>query len=174
MEEFSLIPKEGLADQWSINKALSAYLPEYHLCKEYNFVSPNESSMVLAFDRYPFTVADPPYTSVNLLNLSVQQAFLVHFDYLVATREYQGAWKSLGDYRRSVESGSWLVPKIETRIMRPVPRKRMIDCSLFINRITIGKSRCRVRYFVISEGQFECSILGIYDPSQLFVMDVSN
>jgi len=123
------------SQQRRINAALAAYRPEFRLLRGFTY-SLDEFTLLtsLTFPPYPFIVNQVPYVSVNLINISVEQAMLLHLDYEIDMGYRFGRWSSIDAYRKEVDAGGWLVADLKTRVRQPVPNEATLRLKTKIDK----------------------------------------
>jgi len=145
-----------------ISQALAAYRPQYQLVREAREDrSGGNMTSWLQFDDYPFTRSEMPYCSINLINLGVEQALILHLDHEVSIGKRQGFWHSLADFRALIQSGHGLVAHMETRVLDLVPLRKRLALSTRIGRARASLSRYLFRFEAVSEGLIRCSGTGL-------------
>jgi len=126
---------DGEETQTRIDLALAAYRPEFRLAQNYSYAI-GENSLVtrIAFPPYPFIGFQVSYTSINLINLSIEQAVLLHLDLELDAGRRSGKWQTIDAYREEVNAGGWLVADLATEVRKPIPRNAELDLITKLRR----------------------------------------
>ncbi len=144
-----------------IGYALNAYKTEYRLIKSIEKVIDKSNYLFKAsFDSYPFTNTRMQYSSLNLINLGIEQSLIVHLDNEISKNQINGFWGSIKGFRFLVEEGYCLVPKIETKIIKPIPLCNEICIETKILKIRSQSKKCIVLFEAYSQKYFYSKGIG--------------
>jgi len=159
---------ECLTDVEEISKSLSAYHHKYQMIiSHYSTEYFDLRSIVANLKEYPFTVDPMPYASINLINLAIEQAMIVHFDYDVLIGYRVGFWQDIEEYRSFVNKGKWLVPKLFTQIQKPVPIYKDIILCTEISKYRSEESKYCIWFTVAFEDYFTSEGIAIMHKNNL-------
>jgi hypothetical protein len=155
-----------------ISNALSPYHKEHQLVTAINSVSVKDAEMVVRLVSYPFTKQPMPYASINLVNLAIEQSLIVHYDNLVFEGVTNGPWNNVNEYRLCVSQGCWLVPKLNTKIISPVPLEKDLMIITAFKKIKIGKRRVVLDFSVVCESRFSSYGIAVFEKGKVFLRKV--
>lgn len=148
--------------------ALSAYHDEYRMVSGLCGRSLLTSDVCVRLKYYPFTKVPMPYASINLINLAIEQSLIVMFDRIVLEDAVDGPWKGIDEYRSLVANGCWLVPKLETKVLSPVPLYEDIFLGTTINKIRPGKRRIVLSFSIICPNYISSCGLAVFEKNGIF------
>lgn len=151
-----------------IGKALSAYHEEFCMVSSLNGNSLYKPNVSVRLQYYPFTKVTMPYASINLINLAIEQAMIVMFDRIVLEGAVEGPWSGIEEYRSLVSEGCWLVPKLDTKVVSPVPLNEDILLNIAVNQIHTGKRRVMLSFSVNCPDHISSSGLAIFEKREAF------
>jgi len=155
--------ERAILSQKEISIALSAYLPNFQLVRRIlSTKSPNEKLIEIELSHYPFTREPMPYASMNLINLGIEQSILVHLDYEVCIGNITGFWPTINRYRELVNSGHWLVPKLETKVIHTVPLNTILSLRTRILKSWPGNKRHIIWFSAESTNYFHSKGVAVF------------
>jgi len=144
-----------------ISEALAAYKPNYHLVKAASRANSEHGVFTnVLLDEYPFTVEKMKYCSINLLNLSIEQALIVHLDWDISEGRRSGFWGNLFRFREIISCGCGLVPKLNIRVFDKVDIGSQITLHTKIKQERSKRDSYIFRFEVESIGVLSCSGIG--------------
>lgn len=155
-----------------IGKALSAYHEEYRMVSGLCGNSLHTSDVCVCLQYYPFTKVSMPYASINLINLAIEQSLIVMFDRIVLEDAVDGPWNGIDEYRSLVSNGCWLVPRLYTKVLSPVPLNENIFFGTSINKIRPGKRRVVSSFSINCPNYISSCGLAVFEKSGIFLRRV--
>lgn len=162
-----------LYEETQICKALCAYHKKYRMVLGINCTSLLEANVRVCLHHYPFTRETMPYASINLINLAIEQSLIVMFDRLVLQNAVKGPWNGIDQYRSLVSAGCWLVPKLTTKVVSPIPLGKDIYLHSIIKRIRSSKKRVVLSFFTNNPNYLSSNGLAVFEKNKVFLRSVS-
>lgn len=146
-----------------IQECLSPYQREFHLANTFEYSPTTNSSVAtICFDRYPFTRRDTRYTSINLINLAVEQLMLLQLDCEAQIGTLPISPLSADEYRTKVADGNWLTPRLSTNVSTPVPRNTPLLVRSYTERRRIHTTNLYVKFHSSSKNFFHASGMVVF------------